>query len=60
MMARVSFGLRGMYLPLFFQLLSNVVFVSTNNLLRGYTLTRFSSVFKRYTEVRYSLLPYEF
>ncbi|PVH71529.1 hypothetical protein DL98DRAFT_434988 [Cadophora sp. DSE1049] len=26
MMARVSFGLRGMYLPLFFQLLSNVVF----------------------------------
>jgi NCS1 family nucleobase:cation symporter-1 len=26
MMARVSFGLRGMWLPLFFQLMSNVCF----------------------------------
>lgn len=28
MMARVSFGLRGMWLPLFFQILANVIFVS--------------------------------
>ena len=28
MMARVSFGLRGMWLPLFFQILGNMVFVS--------------------------------
>lgn len=26
MMARVSFGMRGMWLPLFFQLMSNMVF----------------------------------
>ena len=28
MMARASFGMRGMYLPLFFQILSNIIFVS--------------------------------
>jgi NCS1 family nucleobase:cation symporter-1 len=28
MMARTSFGLRGMYLPLFFQVLGNIIFVS--------------------------------
>lgn len=27
MMARVSFGLRGMWLPLFFQIMSNMIFV---------------------------------
>jgi len=31
-MARVSFGLRGMWLPLFFQLISNVVFVNASTL----------------------------
>lgn len=30
MMARVAFGLRGMWLPLFFQLMSNICFVCFN------------------------------
>jgi hypothetical protein len=38
-MARVSFGLRGMWLPLFFQLMSNVVFVSHNALAVVLSLT---------------------
>lgn len=31
MMARVSFGLRGMWLPIFFQVMSNMVFVCTSS-----------------------------